>query len=368
MVSAFVPRSVFPKLESIPRTYFLGHHKAGLEKMKSMLSSVDHIIEVRDFRIPSTSINPMLEDALGEKSRYIVYMKRDLGGDLRLQAQKNEKVIARWDRKSRVFFIAKANKNLNKHRLPPFKRLLRGDQFNCNPVTGVRILVVGMPNIGKSTLINLLRSECMKKRGTAVVGADPGVTRKVGGAVKIMQKKNGSIYLHDTPGVFVPYMPDAESMLRLALCGQVKDSIIPATTLADYLLYKINLHNPHIYHKYCPPTNEIIDFLEQMARKSGLLGRGAVPDIERAARRFIIQWRDGEMGKFILDDIHARTLERKQEYLASLGGSMNQAKRAEKAEKRATTRREINALRAHFNTHGLDCPPPGMISDRGPLP
>lgn len=81
MTAKFIPRSVFPHYDSIPRSYFLGHHKAGLEKMKSMLSRIDYVIECRDFRVPVTSINPMFEEALGDKQRVIVYTKRDLGGN-----------------------------------------------------------------------------------------------------------------------------------------------------------------------------------------------------------------------------------------------------------------------------------------------
>jgi ribosome biogenesis GTPase A len=88
MSSAFVPRAVFPALDSIPRSYFLGHHRAGLKKMEAMLSSVDQVIECRDYRIPATSINPMFESALGDKKRVIVYTKRDLGGNRRLKHQK----------------------------------------------------------------------------------------------------------------------------------------------------------------------------------------------------------------------------------------------------------------------------------------
>lgn len=78
MAAKFIPRTVFPFSESIPRSYFLGHHKAGLEKMKNKVDSVDYVIECRDIRIPVTSINPLFEEALGGKKRLIVYTKRDL--------------------------------------------------------------------------------------------------------------------------------------------------------------------------------------------------------------------------------------------------------------------------------------------------
>lgn len=79
-VSKFEPRRTFPVLDSLPRSYFLGHHRAGLEQMKSLISSVDLIIECRDYRIPLTSRNPLFESSLAGKRRLNVYTKRDLGG------------------------------------------------------------------------------------------------------------------------------------------------------------------------------------------------------------------------------------------------------------------------------------------------
>lgn len=81
MVASFIPRAVFPHYGSIPRSYYLGHHRAGLKKMQNMLSSIDYVVECRDYRVPVTSINPMFEEALGKTRRLIVYTKRDLGAE-----------------------------------------------------------------------------------------------------------------------------------------------------------------------------------------------------------------------------------------------------------------------------------------------
>jgi hypothetical protein len=80
-MGAFVPRTGYPKLTSLPRSYFLGHHRSGLTKMKTMLSTVDLIIECRDYRVPITSRNPMFEESLAGRERVIVYTKRDLGSN-----------------------------------------------------------------------------------------------------------------------------------------------------------------------------------------------------------------------------------------------------------------------------------------------
>lgn len=79
MATTFVPRAVFPILDSVPRSYYLGHHAAGLSKMKTMLSQIDLIIECRDYRVPLTSHNPLFEDSLAGRERMVVYTKKDLG-------------------------------------------------------------------------------------------------------------------------------------------------------------------------------------------------------------------------------------------------------------------------------------------------
>ena len=79
MAAKFIPRQVFPSHASIPRSYFLGHHRAGLKKMQNMLSSIDYVVECRDYRVPATSVNPLFEEALGKTRRLVVYTKRDLG-------------------------------------------------------------------------------------------------------------------------------------------------------------------------------------------------------------------------------------------------------------------------------------------------
>ena len=84
MVS-FVPRTVFPTLDNLPRSYFLGHHHAGLNKMKTMLNYIDLIIECRDYRVPLTSRNPLFEENLAGRERLIVYTKQDLGSTGRTQ-------------------------------------------------------------------------------------------------------------------------------------------------------------------------------------------------------------------------------------------------------------------------------------------
>lgn len=176
----------------------------------------------------------------------------------------------------------------------------------------------------------------------ASTGAQPGVTRKIASGVKIVdkdkEKGTEGVYLVDTPGVFVPFVPDAESMLKLALVGSVKDTIIAPVTLADYLLFHINqnLHGREIYGEFCGLTNDIVKMLEAVCRKTGRLGKGGIPDIDAAALWIIQRWRQGNMGTFVLDDVDEDALQRK--ISEEVVTSMSQAKKRKKDDQRARTK------------------------------
>jgi ribosome biogenesis GTPase A len=203
-----------------------------------------------------------------------------------------------------------------------------------------------MPNVGKSSLLNALRMAGVHKAKAASTGAQPGVTRKIASGVKIVERDEEKglegVYLVDTPGVFVPFVPDAEAMMKLALVGSVKDTIIAPITLCDYLLYHIN-NQPGWemwYKEYCGPTNDVVELLEAVCRKTGRLGRGGVPDTDAAALWIIQRWRQGHLGQFVLDEVSENALEMKMR--EEVGLSLSQARKHAKDAQRARTRAKLN--------------------------
>jgi len=101
----------------------------------------------------------------------------------------------------------------------------------------------------------------------------------------------------------VPYVSNSETMLKLALVGCVKDMIVPPMIVVDYLLYRMNLHDPTIYKQYHVPTNNVMDFLTGVAKLTGRLMRGGKPELEATALWVLGRWRSGRLGRFMLDPV-----------------------------------------------------------------
>lgn len=333
-MSRFVPRNVFPIPDAIPKTYFLGHHHAGAEKIKSILPQISLVLECRDFRLPLSTHNPHLERTIAGRERLLVYTKSDLGSDSRSAKQALRRVYG----DDRVIFWDKNRASTTEALL----RRLKDRAKDLDSLTGMRALVVGMPNVGKSTLLNALRSRGTggKTSKAAKTGDQAGVTRKIGTSVRIIPPDEeaglqAGVYVLDTPGIFQPYVSSGETMIKVALAHGIKKGLIADEILADYLLYRMNLWDPALYARYCPePTNDVDELLNAVAKRDGKLRKGGVPNWQEAAARLLSQWREGRLGKYVLDELSEESLREHETLLSEPKLSMNQARKSQKEERK----------------------------------
>lgn len=259
------------------------------------LKFVDAVVEVCDARIPQSSRNPEISRLIGSKPRVVVLNKCDAADDtatrLWLEKYASEGVAA-------VATDCKSGKNVNRV-LPLVKNVLSEEisKWREKGMVGrpVRLMIVGVPNVGKSALINRLSGS---KR--AKVEDRPGVTRG-----KQWIKLESDCELLDTPGVLAPKFDDQNTALSLAFTGAIKDDILDIETLAMIFCGRLRTAAPGaLKERYgVEPTGEMTDLeiMEAIGRRRGFLVSGGEINYERTAIVLLDEFRSQKLGKITLE-------------------------------------------------------------------
>ena len=275
--------------------WFPGHMAKTRRQIKESLKMVDAIIEIRDARIVSSSKNPEIEDICGNKPRIILLNKKDLAEDkvtkkwINSLSQDNIKVLA---------VNSVTGEGLNKIK-PTLNELLKEKHERMKNKGLVKIvdraMVVGIPNVGKSSFINK-----MAKNSIAKVGDRPGVTKS-----KQWIKTKMDIELMDTPGVLWPKLDSEIVQLNLAFTGAIKDEIMDIETLALRLVERLQDKYPErLMKRYKLEALEEnpLDNLDNIGRKRGaLISKGEI-DYNRISVILLDEFRAGKLGAISLDD------------------------------------------------------------------
>lgn len=253
---------------------------------------VDVVLELVDARIPSASRNPVLGELIGDKPRLIVMTRDDLAdpdvsrrwiGFFARQGGRAVAVDARSGRGLRG--IGGAVRELAAPSVERWKK--RGVRNR-----GVRVLILGIPNVGKSSLINRLAG-----RSAAKTGDLPGVTR----AQQWIRTSEG-FELLDTPGILWPKFEDPETGLLLAATGAIKEEILPLEDVAVFLFKRLQLTYPRaLAGRYGDLTGEPEDWLEQVGKGRGLLMAGGRVNVAAAAELVCREFRTGRLGRISLE-------------------------------------------------------------------
>ena len=275
--------------------WYPGHMAKAKRQVSEQLKKVDVVFELVDARIPYSSRNPMIDDVIKQKPRVVILNKKDMT---------NLKELEKWEIyfKNEGFYPvavdAKHGKNLKNVEVEAIKATQ--EKFDREKAKGlkpraIRAMIVGIPNVGKSTLINKLA-----KRSIAETGNKPGVTKQ-----QQWIKVGKSLQLLDTPGILWPKFEDEEVGKKLSLTGAIKDSIVHLDEVAIYGLNFMIKHDVSALKRhYNIDTHEdaeILDWFDAIGRRRGLLQKGNEVDYESVIELIINDMRNAKIGTYCFD-------------------------------------------------------------------
>ena len=283
------------KDDNLHINWYPGHMKKTKELVQNNLKMVDVVIELLDARIPYSSKNPQIDEIVGDKPRVVVLNKSDLANPANLSKwvnyynKKGIKAIPVSTTKGNgVNKIVDECKNVTKEMMDNLKAKGRNER-------AIRLMIVGVPNVGKSTLINKL----IGKKST-VTGDKPGVTK-----CKQWVRLKGNLELLDTPGILWPKFEDQDVALNLAFSRAIKDEILDIDTLGLKFIEKLMEIEPEklkARYKLEELGETPLETMEMIGRKRGfILGRQEL-DYTRIAQTVLNEYREGKIGQISLEE------------------------------------------------------------------
>ena len=275
--------------------WFPGHMAKARREITEKLKLVDIVLEILDARVPISSRNPMMGEILKDKPTLVLLNKANLA---------DKKVTLEWieyfkDKGIKALDIDLID-NYNVNKIIPACNEVLAKEIEAAKAKGysnfkIRALVVGIPNVGKSTFINTLA-----KRKAAVTGDKPGVTKS-----QTWIKINNSLELLDTPGILWPKFENEVVAHNLALCGAIKDDILPLDDVISYGLqfmqkyYPDNLNNR--YGVTITPEMELLEIYDVIGRKRNCLLKGNQIDYDRVVNLVLFDLRHNKLGAMSYD-------------------------------------------------------------------
>lgn len=273
--------------------WFPGHMSKARRQVQENLKYVDFVIELVDARLPISSRNPMLDKIIGDKPRLISLNKADL-------ADRNAvKSWVEFFEKQGIIALAINSKEAHTaKRLTVAAKTLMADKLARNAERGIqnsslRTMIVGIPNAGKSTLMNRLAG-----KKVAVTGNKPGVTKG-----QQWLRTNKELEILDTPGILWPKFEDDQVGLKLALTGAIKDQLLPMDDVTIFgLQYFLENYQEatmkRLRMKEADLELEIPDLIMELTKRFGFRD-----DYDRFYQMFVKDVRDGRMGEYCLDKV-----------------------------------------------------------------
>jgi len=268
--------------------WYPGHMTKARRELAALMPSQDVIIEVLDARLPAASSNPLLTELRKQKPCIKVLTRSDLADPGLTEAW-----LEHFRSQPNVSaFMSTTDRPQDTRR--QISELSRGMALHRGPTKRVRALITGVPNVGKSTLLNILMN-----RNVAVVGDKPAITKQQQAVIL----KDGTT-LTDSPGLLWPKIEDEDSAFRLALAGSIPDTAIDYLTIAMLgARLVLERYAPLVVARYklttTPASAEAL--LMEIGKRRGALRPGGVVELHRAAEIFVREFRSGVIGRISLE-------------------------------------------------------------------
>ena len=278
-------------------SWFPGHMTKTKRMIAAEIGKMDAVCEILDARIPLSSRNPDVDEMTAGKPRLVVLNRVD-----QADPRQTKRWAALFREKGYAVLEANAKGGSGTAQFAAAVRELLRDKIAAWESKGqvgrtIRVMVLGIPNVGKSTFINKVA-----RRKTARAEDRPGVTR-----TKQWVPVDQTLELLDTPGILWPKFDDTQVGLRLAFTGAIKDDVMDIEELASYLMEYLGKHYADVlterYKVEIGEEDSGYDLLTKAGRKRGFLMRGAEVDTERMARILLDEFRGGKLGRFTLETV-----------------------------------------------------------------
>lgn len=275
-------------------SWYPGHMAKTKKQIIEDLKLIDIVVEILDARIPLASVNPDIQENIKDKTKIIVLNKADLANDAItkqwIEEYKKQEISA-------IAVEANTGKGINNvvEKIKEEYELVK-EKYVKKGRTGksIRVMVLGIPNVGKSTFINSIA-----KRNTAKVGNKPGVTKQ-----KQWIKIAENIELMDTPGMLWPRLDNEELAMHLAFIGTIGQNAIDNEEIAYYLLeYLIKNYPSKVEERYKVNTRdkETIEVLEEIARKRGAIISGGEINMQKISDIILNEFQSGKLGRITIE-------------------------------------------------------------------
>ena len=270
---------------------FPGHMTKTRRLIEADLKMVDAVVEVTDARIPESSRNPIMDELVGSKPRIMIMNKCDVADEKATAACRKY-----YENKGICVIVCDCRSGKGVNRFVPAVKNLLSELIERRRSRGMigkalRLMVVGIPNVGKSSFINRMANSKKTK-----VGDRPGVTRG-----KQWVSIDKDVELLDMPGILWPKFDDADVAQKLSFTGAIKDEVVDTAALARALGERLLRDYPELLKARYKIVGEG-DILEEIAKSRGMLISGGEPDTERAAAALLDEFRGGKIGRITLDD------------------------------------------------------------------